>query len=118
LNPLVLIVDDVADIRDLLESLLKDEGFRALTAENGKEALEILEQHRPDVMLLDLIMPVMSGWEVLEQVARTDLSTKTRIIAMSASAEPTSLPPGVRFLRKPMDIGELLALIKTTSTNP
>ena len=61
---LVLVVDDDPDIRTVVALLLEEEGFSVVTATNGQEALTELAQHQPAVVLLDLNMPVMSGWEL------------------------------------------------------
>lgn len=65
----VLVVDDTPQIRSLVSIILQSEGYRVTTAANGREALERITEETPDVVLLDLTMPVMSGWE-LQQVLR------------------------------------------------
>lgn len=66
LGRLALIVDDDALIRGLLRALLRRRGWRTLEAENGNQALEQLQQTTPDLVLLDLMMPVCNGFEVVE----------------------------------------------------
>ena len=63
---LVLVVEDDLSIRNVITDVLEDRGFRVSTAENGAEALEYLEYLEPDVMVLDLLMPVMHGWAFME----------------------------------------------------
>ena len=60
---MVLVVEDDPDVRSALNDLLEAEGYEVETASNGKEALERLAEHRPGLVLLDLMMPVMSGWD-------------------------------------------------------
>ncbi|HYY88050.1 MAG TPA: response regulator [Chloroflexota bacterium] len=62
----VLVVEDEAEIRFLLRELLVDAGYAVATAANGEEALDQMHEHRPDAVLLDLMMPVMDGWRFLE----------------------------------------------------
>lgn len=76
--PLVLVVDDEEDIRNLIRENLEAAGYTVITAENGTRALEAIEQHTPDAIFLDLVMPEADGFAVLEslkQASRTDLST-------------------------------------------
>jgi CheY-like chemotaxis protein len=103
----VLVVDDDAEIRDTLSQLLQQEGYTVLRAENGAQALDQLRRGHPDVMLLDLMMPVMSGWEVLEELDDSGEIGNVPIIVVSAMCAP-----GARAcLRKPVDLDELLAVV-------
>jgi CheY-like chemotaxis protein len=80
----VLVVDDDAALRELLEMMLEDEGYRPLMATNGQEALNVLQEERPALVLLDLMMPVMDGWQFLEQVRRRAELKTLPIILLSA----------------------------------
>jgi two-component system, chemotaxis family, chemotaxis protein CheY len=64
----VLVVDDDKDIRELLVSVLEDDGYQAESASNGREALEVLERWKADVVVLDLMMPVMDGWTFADRM--------------------------------------------------
>ena len=66
----VLVVDDDVSIRRLIATALRRDGFAFTEAGNGKEALEIMRRDHPSVVVLDLMMPVLSGWEVLKERAR------------------------------------------------
>ena len=99
----VLVVDDDGEIRDTLTSLLQHEGYTVLGAENGVQALEKLRRLHPDVMLLDLMMPVMSGWEVLEELEERGELDTTQIVVVSARGAPFARA----CLRKPVDLDEL-----------
>ncbi|HEU5315052.1 MAG TPA: response regulator transcription factor [Chloroflexota bacterium] len=79
-RPLVLVVDDDRTLRRLAESTLKTE-FRVVSAGNGEEALRILFQHRPDVILLDVSMPVMDGWETCRRIRQL---CETPVIMLTA----------------------------------
>jgi CheY-like chemotaxis protein len=103
----VLVVDDDAEIRETLMVLLEQEGYIAIGAANGVQALEQLRRAHPNVMLLDLMMPVMSGWEVLDELETTGELGKVPIIVVSAMCAP-----GARAcLRKPVDLDQLLAVV-------
>lgn len=111
-NESVLVVDDDLAIRSVLSEILSREGYHVRVAENGAQALDTMRASRPDVVVLDLMMPVMSGWEVLA-VTDEDESLRTiPILVASAMAAPVASPGrkgGVRTcLSKPLDIPALL----------
>lgn len=64
----ILVVDDDPDIRDVLEALLEGEGFETVLANDGEQALEAIKKENPDLMVLDLLMPVMDGFAVCKQL--------------------------------------------------
>jgi two-component system response regulator CpxR len=103
----VLVVDDDAEIREVMIHLLEQEGYTVLGAENGLQALVQLRESHPNLMLLDLMMPVMSGWEVLEALAETGELARIPVIVVSAMCAPGAQA----CLRKPVDLDELLALV-------
>ena len=109
---LVLIVDDQEINRDALEVIL-DERYELLFAENGEECLALMKQHAADlsIVLLDLMMPVMSGFEVLEYVRQDEILKKIPIIVLTAekSAELRALELGAAdFITKPFDVTEVI----------
>lgn len=105
----ILIVDDDDTIRALLQTVLRRRGHRIDMARNGVEALEKLAQCRYALMILDLMMPRMSGYEVLEQVGRTPLPLRPQVLVLTAGLEGRKLDTSVVVgsLSKPFDI-ELL----------
>lgn len=108
----VLIVDDQEDIRDTLREVIEMAGCQTLAAANGAEALELLEHHRPCLILLDLLMPVMSGQELLDELRnRPELASLPVVISTSA---PHLAPSGVPILPKPIDIAGLWAWLRRT----
>ncbi len=80
----VLVVDDDKDIRESLVEILRDEGYEVTSACNGAEALEAIDRRAPDVMLLDLMMPVVNGWEVLETLRLRGTHPKLPVVILSA----------------------------------
>lgn len=113
----VLVVDDDANIRKMIVAALRREGYRFLEASNGREALDLMRSEHPDVVVLDLMMPMVSGWDVLrERVNEPELS-RIPVIIVSANRDPelaSAIDKGIcAFLPKPFDIGALSALVKS-----
>jgi len=118
----VLVVDDDASIRRLIIAALRREGYAFVEAANGKEALEIMRRNHPSVVLLDLMMPVLSGWDVLQERARDPELLQIPVILVSAArgAEiAQAVDKGIyAFLPKPFDIGALSALVRSCVVLP
>jgi CheY-like chemotaxis protein len=109
--PDVLIVEDDDDIRESLAELLRDEGFTITVACHGRAALEAIAQAVPRLILLDLMMPVMNGWELLKELARCPKRSGIPVIIVSATA--SDVPAGaVAVLRKPVDVQHLLDTLR------
>lgn len=110
--PLVLVVDDEFGIRDVLEDLLGDEGYRTTSAPNGEVALEKMRAERPDLVLLDYMMPVMNGATLVETMQRSaDLRT-VPVVLMSASASSAWRNlPAAAYLPKPFELTQVLGVI-------
>lgn len=107
----VLVVDDEPKVLRFLEIGLKLRGFYVLTTTSGKEALELVSSEKPDVMLLDIIMPDLNGYEVLKQLR---LFSDIPVIAISAS--PTTYSDIIRqgansFIMKPLDPNDVVMMI-------
>lgn len=98
----VLIVDDDELIRETLCELVEMAGCSAMVAANGREALKVMTEHRPCLVILDLLMPVMTGNELLEMM-RHEPSLAAVPVVVSTSA-PDRAPPGVPIIRKPVNI--------------
>ena len=109
----ILVVDDERDLRDLYSENLRDAGHEVLTAGNGAEGLGKLGW-RPDVILLDLMMPIMDGYEFLDQLRRTPGHERTPAVVVSAiSTGSWSTHRGATaFVGKPFDSDALLQLIE------
>jgi DNA-binding response OmpR family regulator len=110
----VLVVDDDPMLRDILVTALKDEGYAVRTARNGREALAVLEAWRPNLILLDLMMPDMDGWSFRARQLTLDGHAEIPVIVLSAGP---NLRFGVDVLRataiipKPFDLDLLLAAV-------
>jgi CheY-like chemotaxis protein len=109
----VLIVEDETELRDSLRELMEEEGYEVLVAADGREALEQLASARPSVVILDLIMPVMSGNELYDAM-QADPSLATIPIIISTS-DPSRSPSGVPVMKKPVNIRRLIALVAQLS---
>jgi len=109
----VLVVDDEPFIRHLVTEVFEEEGYGIDTAANGAEALEQACRQPPDLIVLDLMMPVMDGWEFLEAWRRQPLSRAVPIVVTSAAyARAGHQHLDVQaFLSKPFDIDQLLATV-------
>jgi DNA-binding response OmpR family regulator len=122
----VLVVDDDANIRRLIVVALKREGYAFFEAPNGRDALDVMRSEHPDVVVLDLMMPVLSGWDVLRERAADAELQKIPVIVVSANRDPevaNAVTSGIcAFLPKPFDINALSALVRTciptTATSP
>jgi two-component system response regulator CpxR len=109
----ILIIEDDANIRDVLKLALNFEGYDVVTAKNGKEGLEILEKDAPPgLILLDLMMPVMNGWEFVEALKDRRIFSKVPIVVVSAYSERAKVIDCTDFVLKPLDLDTLLNSVK------
>jgi len=112
----VLVVDDDPDILEALSEILEAEGFEIRRARNGKEALDRLEPDGPQLILLDLMMPVMDGWEFAQRMRqRPPEIARIPIIVLSADRNVGSKASdlgAVGHLAKPFELNDLLELVR------
>ena len=114
-RPLVLVVDDSQDARDATALLLEAEGFRAVTAANGLEALIVARYARPAVALLDLMMPVLDGLQTARLLSESASTRNEKVIAYSGRADMFNRRlPGTftAILGKPATPRDLLAIVR------
>ena len=109
----ILIVDDDPDIRGMLAFTLDDYGFTVREAGDGSEAVAALEAHPPDLMLLDLMMPNVDGFGVLEAMRTRGLAPETRVLILSCKVDERDLVRGFElgaddYVTKPFDPLDLL----------
>lgn len=110
----VLVVDDDRPSLKMTAFLLREEGYTVFTADNGQDALRLIEDKTPDLLVLDVMMPGMDGWEVTRHLRRT---TNLPIIILSAKGETTDRVYGLDlgaddYLAKPFEPSELLARVR------
>ena len=115
--PNILVVDDDPHIRRLIIAALKRDGYAFMQAANGQEALDSMRAEHPDVVVLDLMMPLVSGWEVLEERMKDARLSRIPVIVVSANRGPeiaNAVDRGIcAFLPKPFDIDVLKSLVRT-----
>jgi len=116
-NPVILVVDDEEYIREMLNLMLQLNGFQVEEAEDGKDALRILQSTKPDIIILDVMMPKMDGISLCKALRNTPETAKLPIIMLSGktqmNAEKAGLEAGANlYMFKPMKIMELIANIR------
>ncbi len=108
-KPRILLVEDNADVRRLYAIGLNQRGFEVKLAANGAEAVDRVLTERPDYILLDWMMPLMDGREVVERIDAQDGAGDIEIIVISGQPAPATLPARVRsWLTKPLTVDELV----------
>ena len=111
----ILVVEDHADLRDLLAVLLEGEGFIVQTATNGVEALKSLDSARPSLILLDLMMPVMTGDEFRERQLADPRYRDVPVICMTAAHDGRARAERIHadeYFQKPLDFDRLLTVVR------
>jgi CheY-like chemotaxis protein len=102
----ILVVDDDDTIRALLRTVLRRRGFRIDSARNGVEALELMQRCRYALLVLDLMMPRMSGYELLEHLTKPGVRGNARVLVLTAGLEPRVMNTDfvIGTIHKPFDI--------------
>jgi CheY-like chemotaxis protein len=108
----VLVIEDDRDVAQTLKELIEEQGHRAICAGNGREALALLEQERPSLMLIDVFMPVMNGVEFLRAVrSNPKLAEIPRVIMTAANDRMIGVKEDVSVLYKPVDFEGLKRIL-------
>jgi len=119
----VLVVDDIPDILKLLDATLKFKGFRVVTARDGQEALEVIQNDRPALVIADILMPKMDGFSLLRRIRLDPETRDIPVIFLSATyvgAEDKDFARALgvtRFIEKPVDWEMFLPIITEILTN-
>lgn len=116
-NKRILIVEDDFDNTILVRMLLERENFEVIAAENGKKGYEITKAEKPDLIILDLDMPVVDGWKMLEQLQGDPATRSIPVVVVTAHLLPDERDKAfeagsVGYILKPFQANELLAEIK------
>ena len=115
----ILVVDDDSDLREFLQLMLTSMGFDVTTAANGQEALDVMEVRDPDLILLDMKMPVMNGWEFCRALEGRD--SRPPIVVLTAAPDPAGRAAEVRaegWLGKPFEYADLEAVVRRFAKSP
>jgi CheY-like chemotaxis protein len=117
-QPLVLIVEDAIELAQISQITLSRLGLRTMHAVNGQRALEMLAEQTPDLMLLDIGLPGMNGWEVLERIKLEEAAPEFPIIVLTAAGDPVNRLIGKlqervkRYIVKPYSVDELKQAVR------
>ena len=114
----ILLVDDSADIRHLLGTILKDEGHDVAVASDGVQAIEAIKNGAPDLMILDIMMPRMDGYGVLKEMRDGGIKEDVKILVLTAKAAEADWVRGYKlgaddYLTKPFGADELVEAVNT-----
>ena len=115
----ILVVDDDPDLREFLRLVLTSMGFEVTSAANGREALDDMDGHDPDLILLDMKMPVMDGWEFCRALEGRD--ARPPIVVLTAAPDPAGRAAEVHaegWLGKPFEIADLEAIVRRFAKSP
>jgi two-component system phosphate regulon response regulator PhoB len=123
MQPSILVVDDTPALLDVVRSALEAEGYRVVTCLESRHAVRLALQEQPDVIMLDVVMPEVSGWEVLAQLrsdpgfARTPVIVCTAYVAeaLGRLAELRGPDQHLGLLPKPFELEELLEVVASVS---
>jgi len=112
----VLVVDDEPQVVWMLQFSLEADGFQTFAARDGRAALDELRQHRPQLVLLDIMMPVMDGWTVLQQIQELPMGERPRVVVVSARASLRDRAKAAElgadaFVAKPYNVDDLLGVL-------
>lgn len=114
--PSILVVDDEPQVVWMLQFSLEAEGYQTLSARDGRSALDEVREHHPSVILLDIMMPVMDGWAVLEELQELPASERPRVIVVSARSSLRDRAKAAElgadaFVAKPFNVDDLLVVL-------
>jgi DNA-binding response OmpR family regulator len=115
---MILVVDDSTTNVVLLEAILEEKGYRIETALNAKEAYAIMAQKTPDLILLDLLMPKISGFDFLAEIRNNESTRSTPVIVVSALTDEENITKimdmgAIDFIKKPIDLQYLVDKVES-----
>ena len=112
----IMVVEDDAHIREAIAEALDEEGFEVVEAANGREALDKLHHEPAALVLLDLMMPVMDGWQFREAQLHDEKLADIPVVVLSAAVDPAV--PAERHFAKPCDLDDLLDTVREFTGGP
>ncbi len=113
----ILVAEDDRDIRELITLTLEFAGFEAVSASNGAETVELATRERPDLILMDVRMPLMTGYQACEALKQIPETQNTPVVFLSAKGQESEIQEGmgvgaVRYILKPLAPDDLVAQVK------
>ena len=114
----MLVVDDEVDVCDFVRSFFKERDFEVFTAHNGKEALDAVNENKPEIVLLDVRMPVMDGMEALKEIRKIDDTIKVLMVTAAddtEAAEDAKHHGAVEYITKPLLLEQLERSVLTVA---
>jgi DNA-binding response OmpR family regulator len=118
-RPVVLVADDDPDILELVAFRLRQSGYGVLTAVDGQDALDVAREHRPDVAVLDVMMPKLDGFEVTRRLRADAATADMRVLLLTARVQEADVSRGFEagaddYVRKPFSAAELQARVRAS----
>ena len=115
----VLVVDDEPVLRTIVREILHEEGYAVIEAADGRVMLEIMARERPDLVLMDVMMPGIDGREAYRQLRSRPEHRDVPVVMMSAGVRPIKLDPSIAgFMAKPFDVTQLIELVARLIGHP
>jgi CheY-like chemotaxis protein len=112
----ILVADDDPDILSIVAMSLEAQGYTVYKAMNGREAVDLARQHRPDLVLMDMMMPLVSGYEAVGELKRDDATRQIPVVGLSAKAMASDMERATDvgidgYITKPFRIAQVLSVI-------
>jgi CheY-like chemotaxis protein len=115
----ILVVDDEPVLRTIVREILHEEGYAVIEAADGRVMLEIMARVRPDLVLMDVMMPGIDGREAYQQLRSNPEHRDVPVVLMSAGVRPIRLDPSIAgFMAKPFDLTQLIELVTRLIGHP
>lgn len=120
---LVVIAEDDPQIANLIKFKLEKSGYEVMHGENGRAALQLINEHQPDIVILDVMMPIMDGFEVLRLMKEGEGTSRIPVIMLTARSMEADVLRGfdegaVDYITKPFSVAELTARVRNVLARP
>lgn len=118
----ILIVEDESSVVVAIRFLMEQQGYSVVVAEKGQDALDLIYTHKPDLVLLDIMLPGMSGWEVCENIRTNPDNRNIKIVFLTARGDDAEIARGLAlganaYITKPFNNDHLIAKVKALLEN-
>ncbi len=118
-DPYILYIEDERPMMELVRQVLKTSGYNVVGADTGRKGLEVMRENKPNLLLLDLMMPDFNGWDVYREIKRDKVLANIPVIIITAKVPESNgiivkdLPPVDDYITKPFEIAHLLRAVQT-----